>query len=112
MIIDKKKYRQPIILLIFGIAFSLISAYASLYSEGDWFARSGAILSFVSVVVQFLLSNLKKSEIENLFRSNIGLKEKIQTIKIKDVRHEVLSLTSGITGLVGTLIWGYGDLLY
>lgn len=112
MIIDKNKYRRPLVLLIFGIVFSLISAYASLVSEGDWFARSGAILSFVSVVVQFLLSNLKKNELENLFRSNIGLKEKINHVKIKDKRFEVLSLSSGITGLVGTLIWGYGDLLY
>ncbi len=112
MIIDKNKYRRPVLLLIFGVFFSIISAYASLDSEGDWFARSGAILSFISVVVQFLLSNLKKSELESLFRSNKGLKEKINTIKVKDARHEFLSLASGITGLVGTLIWGYGDLLY
>ncbi|PWH84676.1 hypothetical protein [Brumimicrobium oceani] len=112
MIIEKRKYRQPIILLVFGIVFSLFSDYASLDSEGDWFARSGAVLSFVSVVVQFLLSNLKKTELESLFRSKIGLKAKIQTVKIKDKRHEFLSFASGITGLVGTLIWGYGDLLF
>lgn len=112
MIIERRKYRLPFALLIFGIAFSLTSAYASLDSEGDWFARSGAILSFVSVVVQFLLSNLKKSELETLFRSNISLKQKIHDVKIKDVRHDTLSFASGATGLIGTLIWGYVDLLF
>jgi len=82
MKIAKQKYRLPLSLLIFGVVFSIGSAISSLDSDGDWFARSGAVLSFVSVVVQFLLSNLKKNELENLFYSKTGLKEKFKSIRI------------------------------
>lgn len=109
--LEKKKYRLPILLLSFGILFCIVSAIASINSTESWFSRSGAILTFVSVVVQFLLSNLRKGEIENLFNSGKGIKEKFKNIKHKNPLHEVVYITSGITGLVGTLIWGYGDLL-
>lgn len=112
MVINKKKYRTPIFLLVFGITFSIISAIVSINATENWFARSGAVLSFVSVVIQFILSNLKKSEIKNLFKSNIGLKGKVEAIREKDVYHDVISTLSGATGLIGTIIWGYGDLLY
>lgn len=112
MIIDKKKLRFPIILLIFGITFSITSAIISINTDGNWFARSGAVLSFVSVVVQFMLSNMKKSEIERLFESNLGLKHKMKALKQKDDLNNSVSAVSIATGLVGTFIWGYGDLFY
>lgn len=112
MIIDKKKLQIPILLLIIGIAFSIVSAIISLNAVENWFARSGAVLSFVSVVVQFMLSNMKKSEIEKLFESNLGLKQKMKALKQKDSLNNSVSAASIVTGLVGTIIWGYGDLFY
>jgi len=111
MVINRKKYRIPIVLLMFGVLFCIISGYFSINSTEDWFGRSGAVLSFVSVVIQFILSNLKKSEIENLFNANIGLKEKFKVAREKDSLHDFISVASTVTGLVGTIIWGYGDLL-
>lgn len=110
--LEKKKYRLPIFLLSFGILFCIASALATTSSTENWFSRSGAILSFVSVVVQFLLSNLRKEEIENLFNSGKGMTEKFKNMKHKNPLHEVVFIISGITGLIGTLIWGYGDLLF
>ncbi len=112
MLLEKKKYRLPIALLLFGIVFSIASAAASIDSTENWFSRSGAILTFVSVVVQFQLSNLRKEEIENLFNSGVNIEEKLKNIKKKNPWHEVVFIISGITGLAGTLIWGYGDLLF
>lgn len=112
MIIDKKKYKTPVFLLAFGIVFCVISAITSIDSEENWFARSGAVLSFISVVIQFMLSSLKKAELENLFKKEVRLKEKINAVKEKDFIYEIISISSVITGLVGTMIWGYGDLLY
>ena len=99
-------------LLVFGMIFCIISAFMSLNSTETWFARSGAVLSFVSVVIQFLLSNLKKVEIENLFKSDLGLREKFNVVKEKDTLHDFISIASTVTGLIGTIIWGYGDLLF
>ncbi|MGO3183078.1 MAG: hypothetical protein ACTIJ9_09630 [Aequorivita sp.] len=110
MVIDRKKYRTPFILLIFGVLFCIVSAYFSINATEDWFGRSGAVLSFVSVAIQFILSDLKKSEIKTLFNANIGLKQKFKVAREKDPIHDFMSAASTITGLVGTIIWGYGDL--
>lgn len=112
MVIKKEKYRTPFILLVIGLVFCIISAYFSIGSTESWFARSGAVLSFVSVVIQFILSNIKKSEIESLFNANIGLKQKFEVAREKDPIHDFISAASTITGLVGTIIWGYGDLFF
>ncbi|WP_148404248.1 hypothetical protein [Bizionia myxarmorum] len=82
-----------------------------MHSSETWFARSGAILTFVSVVVQFILADLKKSEIQNLFDSELRLRDKFKKIREKDFYHDALSTASTLTGLIGTIIWGYGDLL-
>lgn len=111
MVIERKKYRIPFALLVFGVVFCIISGYFSIDSAEDWFGRSGAVLSFVSVVIQFILSDMKKSEIENLFNANIGLKQKFKVAREKDPIHDFISAASTITGLVGTIIWGYGDLI-
>jgi len=111
MVIDRKKYRIPAALLTFGVSFCILSGYFSINATEDWFGRSGAVLSFVSVVIQFILSDMKKSEIENLFNANIGLKQKFQVAREKDPIHDFMSTASTITGLVGTIIWGYGDLI-
>lgn len=112
MVLAKKNYRIPIILLVFGIVFCIISGIISIESPEDWFMRSGAVLSFVSVSIQFILSSLKKSEIENLFNSDLRLKEKFKAVREKDVIHDFISGASVVTGLIGTIIWGYGDLFY
>lgn len=112
MVLENKKYRLPILLLSFGILFTIVSAIVSVDASENWFSRSGAILGFISVVVQFILSNLRKEQIENVFNAGNGLKEKLHNIKKKNPLHEFVYIASGITGLLGTLIWGYGDLLY
>lgn len=112
MVIEKKKYRIPIALLIFGISFCIVSAVYAAKTSGEWFGRSGAVLSFVSVVVQFYISNLKRSEIESLFKTDLGIRDKFNAIKEKDVVEAFVSISSIATGLIGTIIWGYGDLFY
>lgn len=112
MIIDRKKYRTPIILLAIGLVFCIVSAIIATSTTGEWFARSGAVLSFVSVVVQFFLSSLKRSELEQLFKTDLGLREKFNVAREKDFLADIVSTASIITGLIGTIIWGYGDLFY
>lgn len=112
MIIERKKYRIPIALLAFGVIFCVVSAVYAVQTSGEWFARSGAVLSFVSVVVQFFISNLKRSGIETLFKTDLGIRDKFKVIRQKDILEEIVSVSSIVTGLIGTIIWGYGDLFY
>lgn len=72
MIVAREKFRTSTLLLTIGLLISIGSAWVSAYTgNGDWFARSGAVLSFVSVVVQFSLSNIKKTELERLFKQDL-----------------------------------------
>lgn len=112
MVLERKKYRIPIVLLVFGTAFCAFSGFYAVNTSGEWFARSGAVLSFVSVVVQFFISNLKRSGIETLFKTDMGIRDKFKVIREKDILEEVVSISSIVTGLIGTIIWGYGDLFY
>lgn len=112
MVIDKKKYRTPIVLLATGVIFCIISAVMAASTTGEWFARSGAVLSFISVVVQFFISNLKRSELEQLFKTDLRLREKFNVAREKDGLADFVSTASIVTGLIGTIIWGYGDLFY
>ncbi len=59
MVVHKKNYRIPIGLLVFGMLLCIASAIVFTRSTGDWFMRSGAVLSFVSVAVQLILTNFK-----------------------------------------------------
>jgi len=105
------KYKYPIILISFGIIFSLFSAFASYYYNNDWFMRSGSILTFVSIVSHFLLTNIKRNEVIQLFESDLDINKKVEKVRRKDRYYKILYNLSFIIGLIGTIIWGYGDLI-
>lgn len=108
MFIDSKKYRKPIVLLVITLAFCVFSTIVSVNETINWFSRSGAVLGSSSVVVQFFLSQIRKEEGENTFSSDLKLKEKFNQVKKQNTIHRNLQIDSGITGSLGTLIWGYG----
>ncbi|SNZ01170.1 hypothetical protein SAMN06265377_3003 [Flagellimonas pacifica] len=112
MTVNNKTYLISISLLLIGIIFCTVSAVISLNSNGNWFARSGSILTFISVVVQFQLASIKKKEAEKIMQSDLDIHEKLKTIKDDNSLHKTVFIVSGLTSLLGTLIWGYGDLLF
>ena len=101
---------MPIILIAFGIVFSIASGFIAIDAPA-MFARSGSVLSFVSVVVQFILSNERKSKLErllqHLLQEGLRLTEKYRAIQEKDRMHNIVSRVSVATGLIGTIIWGF-----
>lgn len=90
--LEKKKYRLPILLLSFGILFCIGSTFATIKSIENRFSQSDAILTFVLAVVQFMLSNLRKEEMDNLFNSGTGIKEKSRNIKTHYMKLYISSL--------------------
>lgn len=109
----KKDFSVAIALLIMGIILSAVSAVVAIGTEGTLFARSGSILCLLATVAQFILTNAKKTTIATIISSNdLSKKQKFDMLSNKSLSSRILFGLSITTGLFGTLVWGYGDLLY
>ena len=106
-----KRFKIPILLLSVGIISVIVSVIADYYTNENWFARSGSILTFTSILSNFLISNIKRKEIISVFESSIDIKLKVSKVRTKDIVYKYIQFIAFTFGLIGTIIWGYGDLL-
>ena len=106
-----KRFKSPIVLFSFGLISVTVSVIADYYTNGNWFARSGSILAFTSVLSNFIITGIKRKEIVTILESGFDKKEKASKIKAKDVVYKSMQLIAFTLGLIGTIIWGYGDLV-
>ena len=99
-----------IILVVLGLSSILVSAIASFISgDGHWFQRSGSLLVLFSVVLEFRQSQIAKPSASR--DVSVGGQPAAISHNFPAVRkwlHYFAIVTIGI----GTLIWGYGDLLF
>lgn len=106
-------YRAIILLVLLLAAawlFALFSYYLSRKTGTDWFTRSGSMMSLIGAAItfrHFYQSALATALNEGLLsiRGEIELRLKPPT------SYRILSYLGYLTGIIGTLIWGYGDLL-
>lgn len=71
-----------------------------------WFQRSGAISSVFSVFAQFRINNFLEKIRGGTFAESWSLHTKF-------IKHQtVISWMVTVVGLLGTFVWGYGDLLF
>jgi hypothetical protein len=116
-------------LLITGVICALLSIFMDADSAKftTWFARSGSLIVLVAAIVEYRLSShlyediykaaketaRKKSAmpdisntplVNELVKSNLTLKPEVPRSR------KILSGTSDTLVIVGTIIWGYGDL--
>ena len=100
-----------VLLQVVGIVWVLIGVSQSIGSEnGEWFQRSGSLLVLASVGAEFLLKDFIRAteESADVFVNSMPV------IKKKPLSKVIMSLhLFPFTGIVlGTAIWGYGDLLF
>ena len=109
---EKKKMGICIDLAL--IAFESLALIVSLWSsvtlrEGDWFQRSGAIVVLISVLLEIRQSIAKQPQANSKLSAGgnpVMTKQHIPTVR--NLFHWIA--WSGI--VIGTLIWGYGDLFF
>ena len=99
-----------------GLAASWIFTAASFaVSRGgavDWFSRSGAVLCLMAAVANFALVRIHQRELAEIFKDKeSSRRDKAERILRPPAAYKNLSRLSYVTGIVGTSIWGYGDLL-
>ena len=109
----KKEYAIPIGLLILGFILSLVSARVAMGTDGTLFARSGSILCLLATVAQFNLSTVKRTKMGTVLTSHdLTREQKLEMLQHNPPGYRALFTISLVAGLLGTLVWGYGDLLY
>ena len=126
---DISKYKIEWLFLLLGVILAAISYYCDTQSIKDttWFARSGAIVVLFSAIVEYRLSQyiyedvlqaaIKTARINAVLPFNEdsiagGLIKANQTTKPESPKPRlILKRVSHALIIIGTIIWGYGDIL-
>ena len=92
--------------------FGAFSFYLSRKTVTDWFSRSGAVMALVGAAVTFRLTNFYQGALATALREELVSVSKEIELHLEPPKSYVRLLYSGyLTGIIGTGIWGYGDLL-
>ena len=92
--------------------FAAFSFYLSGKTGADWFSRSGAIMALVGAAVTFRLANFYQRALATALKEELVSVSKEIELHLEPPKSYVRLLYLGyLTGIIGTGIWGYGDLL-
>jgi hypothetical protein len=92
--------------------FAAFSYYLSRKTGSDWFSRSGSVMALVGAAVTFRLVNFyQRGRGAALKEGLVSIPREIELGLEPPKSYQVLSYFGYVTGIVGTGIWGYGDLL-
>ena len=107
-----EKFRMEAFFLFLAYVIMFISAVASV-KTGDslWFARSGSLAVLISAIIEYRNYSVQQQLNEIAQKSTAYFGAKPEKWKVPMARkmfdRAVLS-----TIIIGTLVWGYGDLLF
>ena len=108
----KRSYKKEWAALLGAVIITSLSLYLDFIIPSDnWFARSGAIMVLLAVFVEYRISAhvyeaiQKAQHLATIVNNGVPPKAKPskQNTKIANAAH--------VTVVIGTFIWGYGDLL-
>jgi len=100
------------ILIAAAWLFAAFSYYLSRKTGVDWFSRSGALMGLVGAAVTFRLAHFYQRALATALKEGIvSVPRGIELGLDPPKSYVVLSYFGYLTGIVGTGIWGYGDLL-
>lgn len=119
-----KAYKAEWVLLFIGILCSLISIVFDIKTDDciSWFSRSGSLLVLFAAIVEYRLTSyifedIRTANIKNAVKNKAAFQDNklLQTLTDKKPvlpkSRAILTLTSHIFIILGTAIWGYGDLI-
>jgi hypothetical protein len=98
--------------LVASFLFVALSFVVSTQTTVDWFSRSGAVMCLIAAAANFGLVKIHQSDLAKILRDqDHSAREKAEAILKPPETYTRLSWLSYVTGVLGTAIWGYGDLL-
>jgi hypothetical protein len=108
--LNKKLWKTYLIrLLLIGAIGLVIWLKPDNQDSATWFARSGSLLVVLAVASEILLGRIQRE----VFQENSnGLYCQIYIEKRFTVQARVSQWFDWTIGVIGTIIWGYGDLIW
>ena len=98
------------LLCFFAIVLPFVSFFCPFMptteTQASWFQRSGSIMVVMTIWVQFKLFAIAGY----LDPSDTAYVVPFDTPKVYSTMHNIISLTTTVVMILGTLIWGYGDI--
>jgi len=92
--------------------FAAFSFYLSRKTGDDWFSRSGSMMALMGTAATFRLVGALQYQLAIAVKKKLSLVEREIELALQPPRsYRAVSYFSYLTGVVGTAIWGYGDLL-
>jgi len=92
--------------------FAALSYYLSAETGVDWFSRSGSLMALSGAVTSFRSVSMYHNKLAIALREGLVSVPREIELTLEPPRPFRFVLYFGyLTGIVGTAIWGYGDLL-
>ena len=123
--LSKKEINTYMLIRLLGLIIFCVLVYLSLVTVGlsglfkpeaepiaTWFSRSGSIVTVCAIFMEFLIINIQEF-IKTAYKDED--EKKSHYFKPEHVIHlslKVASYASLILVVIGTLVWGYGDVIY
>jgi hypothetical protein len=98
--------------LVSSWIFAAFSYYASTKTGTDWFARSGSLMCLAGALATFRLAAVLQQKLATALRQGLtSLQREIEITLDPPHHYRLVSYFGYATGIIGTAIWGYGDML-
>jgi hypothetical protein len=107
-------FRRAAIQIGLVLAASWLWAIFSFFtstSAGTWFARSGSVMCLIGAAATFKLINDYNHALETAVEHGVTQSRRVELVFDPPKLYQSIQYFAYLTGIVGTLIWGYGDLL-
>jgi hypothetical protein len=93
--------------------FAAFSYYLSRKTGTDWFTRSGSMMGMIGAATTFrLVAGLQARLATGLKEGLAPVGREVELTLEPPRSYRLISYLGYVTGIVGTAIWGYGDLLF
>jgi len=92
--------------------FAAFSYYLSRKTGNDWFSRSGSVMCLVGTAACFRLGGFLQRKLATALKQGLATVQREIELVLEPPHFYQLVLYFGYaTGIAGTAIWGYGDML-
>jgi hypothetical protein len=88
-----------------------IFSYFTSTGAGTWFARSGSVMCLIGAAATFKLINDYGHALATAVENGLTLTRRIELVIDPPKLYQTVQYLAYLTGIVGTVIWGYGDIL-
>lgn len=108
-----RNYKFDYAILFAAVVIAVFSAVGDLFSDNyNWFARSGSIVVLLAIIVEFRVSAHVYDDIQRaqFLQQKIDLSIPLKAKPSKQKKR--ISCAAHSMVIIGTIIWGYGDLIW